>query len=79
MENKEKYQQPSPIVRNWEMIRDDMKPFIQNPYSWIADELKKSPSRIQYGRGSKEEWYDTLMEILELINSIYSPTENHSH
>ncbi len=68
-------QQPSPIVRHWDEIGDDMKIFLQNPYSWISEELKKSETR----RTHAAEQFDTLMKILDLLNSMYFPIENHSH
>ena len=74
--NTEPYE-PSPIVRDWDEIGDDMKIFLQNPYSWISNELKKSADR--RSSGPKYEQWDTLMEILDLLNSIYSPAENHCH
>ena len=69
--------QPSPIVRHWDEIGDDMKIFLQNPYSWISNELKKFAERRKLG--PQFEQYDTLMEILDLLNSIYSASEEHNH
>lgn len=67
----------SPIVKCWDEISSDMKNFLENPYSWISGELKKIPSRLRLGPPA--DGYDTLMKILDLLNSVYFPSENHSH
>lgn len=69
--------QPSPIVKHWDEIGDDMKIFLQNPYSWISNELKNSVSRRKLTE--QFEMYGSLMKILDLLNSIYFPSENNSH
>lgn len=79
MQNKEEYQQPSPIVRLWyeEELARDIKELLQNPYSWISNELKKSSTRRRHGPDAEK--FDVLMEMLDLLNAIYFPTENHHH
>ncbi|MFC2071373.1 hypothetical protein ACFLUU_01460 [Chloroflexota bacterium] len=74
-------QQPSPIVKHWDEIGDDMKTFLQNPYSWLTDEIKKSESRRNDSHNKLHEntQFDTLMKILDLLNSMYFPVENHAH
>ena len=72
-------QRPSEIVRLWRDcdLASDFKQLLQNPYTWITNELKKSEGRRRYGPSVEQ--YDVLMEILDIMNSIYSPDENHSH
>ncbi len=71
-EDKE-YLQPSPIVRLWreEQLKEDFTNLIQNPYSWITNELKKAETRRRHGPDAEK--YDVLMEILDILNGIYHP------
>ncbi len=64
------YQQPSPIIRLWEeyQLKEDFTRLMQDPYGWIAEELKKSETRRSHGPSAEK--YHVLMEIFDILNGL---------
>ena len=65
------------IVHQWDKVKPDFTEFLRQPYEYVEKELRRILDALRGGdsgnRASAFQDFESVVDILEQLNSIYTP------